>query len=79
MAIMRGNLSGTKDGSNVSFTLPVVPIVGSEQIIWSGNVLHPVGSFSAVPTLECIISGQDVTLGSAPGANDALHYICDVA
>lgn len=79
MAISRGDLVGTKNGSNTSFTIPVVPIAGSEWIIWEGAILYPVGSFSSNPTLECIISGQNVTLGSAPAAANKLHYICDVA
>jgi hypothetical protein len=79
MAISRGDLVGTKNGSNVAFTIPVVPIAGSEMIIWEGNILYPVGAFSTNPTLECIISGQNVTLGSAPASTNKLHYVCDVA
>jgi hypothetical protein len=77
MAISRGDLVGARPGT--SFTIPVVPIAGSEMIIWDGNILYPVGAFSSNPTLECVISGQNVTTGSVIAAGNKLHYICDVA
>jgi hypothetical protein len=69
MAISRGDLVGARPGT--SFTIPVVPIAGSEMIIWDGNILYPVGA--------CVISGQNVTTGSVIAAGNKLHYICDVA
>jgi hypothetical protein len=81
MAIRNGDLVGTKNGTNVDFTFPtdVVPIPGSERIIWEGYTLYPVGAFGPNPTLECIISGQNVTMGSAPASTNKLHFSCDVA
>ena len=80
MAIQRGELTGTKDGNNDAFTIPVVPIANSEQIIMNGSVLKPVGSFTvgAARYLECIISGQNVQVGLPPESGDTLWFICDV-
>lgn len=77
MALSQGDLTGTKNGSNVTFTIPVTPIAGSEQIIFNTGVLKPVPS-SPGPT-QCIISGTTVTLGLAPNSTDNLWYFCDVA
>ena len=79
MAIQSGDLVGTKNDSNVVFTIPVVPIAGSEWIIVDGDIMYPVGSFSASPSKECIISGQTVTLGLAPHPTSHVHFKCDAA
>jgi hypothetical protein len=80
VALTKGDLVGTKNGTNAAFTIPVVPIVNSEQVIMNGNILKPVGSFTAggARNLECIISGQNVTVGLAPNSGDTLWFICDV-
>jgi len=80
VAINQGDLTGTKNGTNDAFTISVVPITNSVQIIFNGSVLKPVGSFSATPTryMECIISGQNVTVGLPPDSGDTLWFICDV-
>lgn len=80
MAITHGDLTGTKDGNNDAFTISVVPMANSVQVIMNGSVLKPVGSFTAAPArfLECIISGQNVQVGLPPNVGDTLWFICDV-
>lgn len=75
MAISSGNLAGTKNGTNLAFTLPAALISGSEQIVHNGRTLKPVVSSPGVN--QCIISGLNVTLGLAPSTNDDLWYYGD--
>ena len=77
MALRRGDLVGTRNGINVNFTIPLVLASGSEMIVFNGDTLYLVGAFSATPQKECIISGQDVTLGLAPNSGDRLYFIGD--
>ena len=80
MALTQLTLTGTKNGVNDLFTLSAVVISGSEQIIFNGSVLKPVGSFSAIPArhMECIINGTSVQLGLPPNANDTLWGLGDL-
>ena len=59
MTAFRGDLTGTKNGVNVAFTLPVTPVANSEQIIFSTGVLKPVSTFSGPNTLSS--TGVSVT------------------
>lgn len=81
MAITPLTISGTKDGANDAFTISPVVISGSEQIIFNGSVLKPVGSFTvgAARALECIINGQNLQIGLPPNAGDTLWGLGDTA
>jgi len=59
------NLSGTKNGVNVTFTLPVIPFAGSEMIFFNGVKLKR--------TVDYSISGLTVKMLSIiPEAEDIL-------
>lgn len=75
--IAYGDLSGTKNGSNVDFTIPVgiTLLANSVLIIFNTSALYPVAS-SPGPT-QCIISGTNVTLGLAPESTDNVWYYGD--
>jgi hypothetical protein len=81
VAIRRFDLAGTKNGVNDAFTIPVVPIANSEQVVFNGSILKPVVSFTvgAARSMECIISGQNVQTGLPPNSGDTLWILCDVA
>jgi len=84
MAISRGNLVGTKNGSNTAFTFPVTPVAGSEMIVFNTSVLKPVdqtdwdASTETQKRVRALVDGLDVTLGLAPESTDDLWYECDV-
>jgi hypothetical protein len=80
VAIRRFELTGTKNGVNDAFTIPVAPIANSEQVIFNGSILKPVVSFTvgAARNLECIISGQNVQVGLPPNSGDTLWILVDV-
>lgn len=83
MAISRGDLSGTKNGSNTSFTFPVTPIANSELIIFNTSALKIVdqtewdASSATQKLVRALVVGTAVTLGVAPAATDDLWYECD--
>lgn len=84
MAISRGNLTGTKNGSNVAFTFPVTPVAGSELIIFNTAALKIVdqtewdASSATQKLVRALVVGTAVTLGLAPESTDDLWYECDV-
>jgi len=62
-----GSLSGTQDGVNRIFTIPVVPYTNT-LTIWC--------NFPLVPGVGYQLSGSTVTFTNAPVATDTLHYQC---
>jgi hypothetical protein len=72
----------TKDGVQTQYKIPDddPALTDSAQIIFNGDTLKPVESFSSEPAKfkQCIINGQNVQVGLPPNANDQLWYICDV-
>ena len=73
--IAYGNLTGTKNGSNLNFTIPVTLVANSVLILFNTAALYPVAS--SPNTTQCIISGSNVTLGKAPESTDDLWYYGD--
>lgn len=69
MALTRGLLSGTPDGTTTVFSIPVTLIAGSEQIFRNGLAQEVVGSSPA--TGQITISGSQVTFPAAPNAPKA--------
>jgi len=64
------DLVGTKNGTNVNFTVPVVPDGTTLRIIFNGRFLYRVtGSPTAA---EYVQSGTTLTLGLAPNPADTL-------
>lgn len=85
MAISRGDLTGTKNGSNTAFTIPVTPVAGSEVIYHNTGALYiysDAGTWGALTAAQkvnrCLISGTSVTVGLAPNSTDDLWYECEV-
>jgi hypothetical protein len=71
------DLTGTKNGSNVTFTIPDTPDLQTLLIVFNGLPLHRV--VSAPGVLQYTISGTTITLGLAPGANDRVWANYDIA
>lgn len=62
--VYQQNLTGTMDGSNVSFRIPNSIVVNSERIYWNGQALKRGTGY--------IILGSSVTLTTAPSSGDSL-------
>jgi len=84
MAISQGDLGGTKNGSNLAFTVPVTPIAGSLRIVFNTGTLKIVNqatwdaSTATQKIVRALVVGANVTLGLAPASTDDLWYECDV-
>ncbi|MGH3848721.1 MAG: hypothetical protein ACRDRT_03285, partial [Pseudonocardiaceae bacterium] len=71
-------LSGTKNGSNTSFTLAQAPVSGGwVWIVHTNYLLKTVGASPAVG--QCTISGTAVVVGLAPESNDPLFAVIQTA
>jgi len=71
------DLTGTKDGVNVTFTIPDVPDLQTLLVVFNGLPLHRATSSPGV--LEYTISGTTITLGLAPNTNDRVWANYDIA
>jgi hypothetical protein len=77
MALTYGDLQGTKNGVNTSFTIPVALVSGSEQIIHAGKTLKVVTGTPGAG--QCSITSQNVVVGTAPQSNEDLWYFGETA
>ncbi len=67
-AAAKGDLSGTKNGTNTTFTVPSIPASTYLTLITVNGSIQDV-------TANYSISGTTVTFVSAPGASDRVGYI----
>ena len=71
MAWKTDSLTGTKNGSNTSFTIPFGYQAGTLQIIHNGTPVY-VKSTGSPAVGECIVTGTAVTMGLAPASTEPL-------
>ncbi len=67
ITLLSGIPSGAIDGTNVTFTLPFTPVVGSLVMLNYNGV-------TLVPGLGYTISGNTITMAIAPQPGDILYY-----
>jgi hypothetical protein len=70
------DLTGTKNGTNLVFTIPDVPDLNTLLIVFNGLPLRR--AISSPGVLEYTISGTTITLGLAPRTNDLVCANYDI-